>query len=110
MSGADPHSDFRDELLFASTLATILGASAFDAASFTSTARSIEAAKSGCPGLLITDVSMPEMNGVELAIRFKMLYPSCRFFSSQDTTRRPNFWKAPKRVETTSLFSQSQSS
>jgi YesN/AraC family two-component response regulator len=38
--------------------------------------------------LLITDVSMPEMNGVEMAIRFKSICPTCKvlLFSGHAST------------------------
>jgi CheY-like chemotaxis protein len=67
-----------DDLLIASTLALILNSSGFSATGLTNGQQAIEAAELGCPDLLITDVSMPGMNGVELATRFKALCPSCK--------------------------------
>jgi DNA-binding NtrC family response regulator len=69
-----------DELVIASTLAMILNSSGFCAVPFTSAKVAIKAAELDCPDLLITDVSMPEMNGVELAIVFRNVFPSCRVF------------------------------
>jgi DNA-binding NarL/FixJ family response regulator len=34
--------------------------------------------ESDAPSLLITDVNMPEMNGIELAIQFKLICPLCK--------------------------------
>jgi len=67
-----------DEPIIASTLSTILNSSSFRATAFTSTEEAIEAAELRCPDLLITDVSMPGMNGIELAARFKSLCPNCK--------------------------------
>jgi CheY-like chemotaxis protein len=67
-----------DELVVALTLAMILNASGYSAVSFTSAEEAIKSAKLADPDLLITDVSMPVMNGIELAILFRNVYPSCR--------------------------------
>jgi DNA-binding NtrC family response regulator len=49
----------------------------------------LSAAAEESPGLLITDVMMPNMSGVDLAIHFKNLYPKCKVllcFSSAAAT------------------------
>lgn len=74
-----------DEPVIASTLAAILNASGFQATAFTNPVEAIEAAERQGPGLLISDVVMPGMNGVDLAIHLKSLSPKCRvlLFSGQ---------------------------
>ena len=77
-----------DEPVIASTLAAILNASGFHATAFTSPIDAIEAAEREGPGLLISDVVMPGMNGVDLAIHLKSLCPNARCCCSQDRPRR----------------------
>ena len=77
-----------DEPVITWTLAAILNASGFQATGFTSAADAIKAAESGCPSLLVTDVVMPGMNGIDLAIQFESICPDCKvlLFSGQATT------------------------
>ena len=77
-----------DEPTISSTLAMILNLSGFDATGFVSVYKAFEQALVGPPDLLITDVVMPEMNGIELAIKFKFAYPECKIllFSGQHAT------------------------
>lgn len=77
-----------DEEIISSTLATILKLSGFDATAFTDPLAAIEAIQTTTPDLLITDVSMPEMNGIDLAIHFRTVCPSCTvlLFSGHATT------------------------
>jgi CheY-like chemotaxis protein len=67
-----------DEPIIASTLVAILNLSGFQATAFTNTEAALEASKSGCPSLLITDVVMPGMDGIELAIQLKLECPDCK--------------------------------
>lgn len=67
-----------DEPIIVLTVAAILNQSGFRATGLESAEAAIQAAESECPDLLITDVSMPGMNGIELAIRFKTICPSCK--------------------------------
>jgi DNA-binding NtrC family response regulator len=77
-----------DEPLIAMTLAAILNASGFRATSFKNAEDAIKAAESECPSLLISDVVMPGMNGVDLAIHLKSKCPKCKIllFSGQAAT------------------------
>jgi FixJ family two-component response regulator len=67
-----------DEPGTALTIAAILNASGFQATAFTDTEKVMLAAESCCPSILISDVVMPQMNGIELAIRFKATCPKCK--------------------------------
>jgi DNA-binding NtrC family response regulator len=75
-----------DEDVIASTLAMILRfQGGFHARSFTMPLNALEAARLEAPDLLITDIVMPQMSGIELAIRFKEQCPDCKvlLFSGQ---------------------------
>jgi DNA-binding NtrC family response regulator len=67
-----------DEPVIVLSVVAILNKAGFNAIGFGSAEAALKAAESGFPDLLITDVSMPGMNGIELAIRFKTLCPDCK--------------------------------
>ncbi|HEX4285292.1 MAG TPA: response regulator [Terracidiphilus sp.] len=71
-----------DEKLIASTLTLILTGRGFYARSFFDPLDALQAAQSTPPDLLLSDVVMPNMNGIELAIRMKQLCPDCRILLS----------------------------
>lgn len=77
-----------DEPVIASTLAAILKLHGYSAAFFTSPLEALAAAQSRAPDLLISDVAMPGISGIELAIRMKTHYPRCKIllFSGQAET------------------------
>ena len=67
-----------DEHIIAMTLAAILSYHGYDARHFTDPLKALEAINNECPNLLISDVMMAGLTGVELAIQVKALYPTCR--------------------------------
>jgi CheY-like chemotaxis protein len=67
-----------DEPIIASTLASILNSSGFSANAFTDPREALRFAETQCPDFLITDVVMPKLNGIDLGIQFKAMYPQCR--------------------------------
>ena len=77
-----------DESVIAMTLATILGRSGFDAVSFTAPLEALEAARIRPPDLLISDVVMPKLSGINLAIGVQQIAPGCKvlLFSGQAAT------------------------
>ena len=62
-----------DERLVADTLALILKQHGFDVRAVYSGAEAIDMAKQFRPDLLLIDVLMPEMDGIELAMRVRQL-------------------------------------
>jgi DNA-binding NtrC family response regulator len=77
-----------DEQLIASTLARILNMWGFDATSFTEPLVALEAARAQAPDLLISDIVMPQLSGVELAVQVQGDCPQCKviLFSGQTST------------------------
>ena len=67
-----------DEPVIRETIAGILYNEGYEAIPFEDGAMALSAAAEESPDLLITDVLMPDINGVDLAIYFKTLYPRCR--------------------------------
>jgi len=67
----------------------ILTQSGFTASAFEDPYRALEAAAAGPPpDLLISDVVMPGMSGIDLGVQFRRDYPSCKvlLFSGQAAT------------------------
>jgi len=77
-----------DEPVIASTLAIILNSAGFSATAFTDPLGALLAAETECPDFLISDVLMPQLNGIDLGVQFKAIYPQCRIllFSGQAET------------------------
>ena len=78
-----------DEDVIASTLAMILRLQGgFHATSFTDPLKALAAARVEAPDLLISDVVMPELSGIELAVQVKESCPNCKIllFSGQAAT------------------------
>lgn len=68
-----------DEKVIAETLAQILNHAGFIAFAFEDARQALAAAESGSPpNLLISDVMMPDLSGIELAIQFQQICPRCR--------------------------------
>ena len=74
-----------DQQLIASTFELILRKHGFNSRAFCNPLIALEAAKSSAPDLLLTDVQMPQMNGIELALHVSECCPGCKvlLFSGQ---------------------------
>lgn len=67
-----------DEAIIAQSLAAILNNAGFQATAFDHPEKAIAACNETSPDLLISDVKMPGMTGIELAIHFRKTQPRCR--------------------------------
>jgi len=66
-----------DQPIIASTLADILRLSGFSATSFTDPLEALRAARADAPDLVISDIEMPGLSGIELAIQLKQMQLGC---------------------------------
>jgi DNA-binding response OmpR family regulator len=77
-----------DEAVIATTLGMILSQQGFDAHPFHLPLEALRAAREEAPDLLISDVMMPLLSGIELAIQMREHCPDCKvlLFSGQAAT------------------------
>ena len=77
-----------DERVIADTLVIILNRSGFDATAVYSGERAVEAAQEMRPDMMISDVIMADMNGIDAAIKIRGILPACKvlLFSGQAAT------------------------
>jgi CheY-like chemotaxis protein len=77
-----------DERVIADTLAMILNQSGFDARAVYSGEKAVEMAATFAPDMLITDVIMADLNGIDAAIMIRSLLPRIKIllFSGQAAT------------------------
>jgi len=75
-----------DDQVIATTLSMILNRSGFDSVEAFSGPRALELARASAFDILITDVMMEPMNGVELAKTFCTMYPEAQIFLISGTT------------------------
>lgn len=75
-----------DDQVIATTLSMILNRSGFEAVEAFSGPQALELAGASCFDILVTDVMMEPMNGVEVAKAFCELYPNAQVFLISGTT------------------------
>src|SRR5258708_30606247 len=77
-----------DERRSVDTLVIILNQNGFDASAVYTGTDAVDRARSSRPDLVISDVIMPDMNGIEAAIQIRNILPACRIllFSGQAAT------------------------
>jgi CheY-like chemotaxis protein len=77
-----------DERVIADTLAMILNQSGFDARAVYTGENAVETAGTFAPDMLITDVIMADLNGIDAAIQIRALLPKIKIllFSGQAAT------------------------
>ena len=67
-----------DEKIIASTLTLILAQNGYSSTGFTNPLEAMESATEKPPSILIADVIMPDVDGIELAIDFNTRFPNCK--------------------------------
>ena len=77
-----------DEQVIANTLAIILNQAGFEARAVFSGEKAVEAIDSFQPDMLISDVIMTDLNGIDAAIKIRAMLPGCKIllFSGQAAT------------------------
>lgn len=77
-----------DERVIADTLAIILNQHGYEATAVYTGTAAVEQARTVHPDLVISDVIMPDMNGIEAAINIRKFLPTCKIllFSGQAAT------------------------
>jgi DNA-binding response OmpR family regulator len=77
-----------DERVIADTLAMILNQSGFDARAVYSGEKAVDMASTFTPDMLITDVIMADLNGIDAAIMIRSILPTIKIllFSGQAAT------------------------
>jgi CheY-like chemotaxis protein len=93
-----------DERVIADTLAMILNQSGFEARAVYSGEGALELAESFQPDMLISDVIMADLNGIDAAIRIRALLPGIKIllFSGQAATADLLERRAKKATSSTS--------
>jgi DNA-binding response OmpR family regulator len=67
-----------DEEMITKSLGLILGREGFDVFGFTNPLKALERMETVEPDLLISDVMMPQLNGVDLAVKTRIKRPECK--------------------------------
>jgi CheY-like chemotaxis protein len=70
------------EPVIAASLAAILQMNGFSARFFNCPVEALAAARSESPALVISDVAMPGISGIDLAIQMRAQYPNCEILLS----------------------------
>lgn len=79
-----------DESLIADTLAEILFRSGYESVASYCAEDALESALVRPPEMLITDVMLPGMNGFDLAVRMKRIFPECKIIVFSGNAASPD--------------------
>lgn len=88
-----------DEQQIAILLSEVLRAADFDVETFYDASSALRRAMDGQPNILVTDVTMPDMDGITLAIAIRAQLPNCRIIL---ISGYPN-WKADTELQKSGL-------
>lgn len=76
-----------DEPMIADTMSEILRRSGYDAVSVYDAEAALESVLARPPHMVISDVSLPGMNGIELGLSIRRMYPECKVVLSSGHSR-----------------------
>ena len=88
-----------DDAIIASTLAAILRLHGFDVRSFVDPTEVVSSALREPPELLISDIVMPELSGIDLALQVKTLFPTCKILLFSGEAASVSFQQDAQRVD-----------
>jgi CheY-like chemotaxis protein len=97
-----------DERVIADTLAMILNQSGFQARAVYSGETALETAATFEPDMLITDVIMADLNGIDAAIQIRTILPRIKILLFSGQAALPICSKRPAPRATSSRFWQSR--
>jgi CheY-like chemotaxis protein len=86
-----------DEPVIANTLGIILRKNGYDTVSFTNPLRALEMVPEYQPHIVVTDVMMPQLSGIEFAIRLNKLCPKCKFLLFSGSAKPSDLLDASQR-------------
>jgi len=86
-----------DEPVIVFTLATILESAGYTARAFTDPLEALRSAETNCPDFLISDVMMPALNGIDLGIQFKAIYPTVKVLLFSGAPQTSHLWDEYRR-------------
>lgn len=94
--------DFRvlvvdDQKDLADTLAAMLSANGCTAKAVYSGADAVTAARTMRPHLLLTDIAMPGLNGLDTAIRIRRFLPTCKVLLISGNAKSVELWQSTRR-------------
>jgi DNA-binding NtrC family response regulator len=84
-----------DEWVIADSLSEVLRCNGYATETAYDAAGALQTALLSPPEILITDVVLPGMNGVELAITLKSVYPDCKILLCSGHASTPELLRSP---------------
>ncbi|SEB88833.1 response regulator [Terriglobus roseus] len=88
-----------DDVIVASSLAAILRLHGFWVKSFTDPTEALASALSEPPELLVSDIVMPALSGIELALQIKALCPTCKILLFSGEAANVDFHEDAERID-----------
>jgi DNA-binding NtrC family response regulator len=88
-----------DEPQIALSLAAVLRLSGFITESFSDPWKALARALVDPPDALVSDVQMPGLSGIDLALQIRSLYPGCKVLLFSGSADRLDFVQDAQRIE-----------
>jgi CheY-like chemotaxis protein len=81
-----------DEPIIADTLQLILAQKGFEAAAVYDGRRAVDKARGWRPDIFLTEVVMPDLNGIEAAVLIVRMVPACQILLFSGNADGPDLW------------------